>query len=245
MRFLFLFLFCIALVGATIPDFKTQQLKNNRVKEAYSSKEKEVTNLLQEKKNSTKTLELFIRVFKKDERLEVWGKNKADAKFQLIKNYSICNSSGILGPKRKMGDGQTPEGFYMINVFNPNSSYHLSLGINYPNKSDLFFSKRQNPGNNIFIHGACVTIGCIPLTDENIKEVYLLAVEARNNGQLNIPVHIFPAQLDASFFENTVSENNARLIGFWKNLKPGFDYFESHKTIPAISVDGAGKYILQ
>ena len=71
--------------------------------------------------------------------------------------------SGTMGPKRLQGDYQVPEGFYYINEFNPNSNYHLHLGLNYPNASDKILSDSLRPGGDIYIHGSCVSIGCIPL----------------------------------------------------------------------------------
>src|SRR5690606_11025729 len=103
---------------------------------------------------------------------------KNGEKFTLVKTYPVCSSSGLPGPKRKKGDRQTPEGFYHIDRFNPQSAFHLSLGINYPNSSDKILG-HSDPGGDIFIHGSCVTIGCVPLTDDLIKEVYVLAVEAK------------------------------------------------------------------
>lgn len=103
--------------------------------------------------------------------------------FRLIKDYQICSLSGELGPKRQQGDLQVPEGFYWIDRFNPASNFYLSLGINYPNQFDRILGKSGELGGDIFIHGGCVTIGCIPITDDKIKELYLIAVEAKSNGQ--------------------------------------------------------------
>ena len=146
-----------------------------------------------------------------------------------------------MGPKRQQGDGQVPEGFYNVAVFNPYSSYHLSLGINYPNASDRIVGK-GNLGGDIMIHGSCVTIGCMPLTDTYIKEVYILAVEARTNGQQTIPVHIFPTKMDEKGM-NLLADTNSKQLDFWKNIKTGYDYFEQKKQLPKFSVDKAGKYV--
>jgi murein L,D-transpeptidase YafK len=94
------------------------------------------------------------------------------------------------------------------------------------------------------IHGNCVTIGCIPLTDTYIKEVYVLAVEARTNGQTSIPVHIFPCRMDEKgmkFLEDEFG-GKAALLDFWKNIKPGYDLFEKKKELPKITVDKNGGY---
>jgi murein L,D-transpeptidase YafK len=81
------------------------------------------------------------------------------------------------------GDYQVPEGFYYINEFNPKSAYHLSLGLNYPNASDKVLSDSIKPGGDIYIHGNCVTVGCIPLQNNQIEELYVLAANAKNAGQ--------------------------------------------------------------
>src|SRR6476661_5799507 len=105
---------------------------------------------------------VYIRSFKYDAQIELWVKNEAKDKYRLFKTYKVCMQSGSMGPKRLQGDYQVPEGFYYINEFNPRSSYHLSLGINYPNASDKVLSDSLKPGGEIYIHGNCVTVGCIP-----------------------------------------------------------------------------------
>jgi murein L,D-transpeptidase YafK len=162
----------------------------------------------------------------------------------LLKEYPVCATSGRLGPKRQQGDGQIPEGFYFINGFNPVSNFHLSLRINYPNESDRILGVRGHLGGDIFIHGDCVTIGCVPITDDGIKEVYLIAVEARSAGQTRIPVHIFPARLDDEGLGKLERDcaDQPNLPEFWRNLKDGFDSFEKHHKLPRMRVTRDGKY---
>jgi murein L,D-transpeptidase YafK len=226
-------------------DFKTSQLKYIRVKTAYKEKEEYILNTL--KKNSISKPQIFLRVFKREQILEVWAKNNSEKEFKKILEYPFCSTSGKLGPKRKEGDYQIPEGFYYINRFNPQSNFYLSLGINYPNESDKILSDKKNPGGDVFIHGGCATIGCIPITDEKIKELYVLSVEARSNGQIKIPVHIFPYKLTKNNFDKLKSEfqYDKQLILFWENLKIGFDYFENKKSLPEINVSTDGKYIIK
>jgi len=221
--------------------FKLSQQKAIRVKSAYSEKWEGLKSDIK-KKGISEKFELFIRVFKESKLVEVWLKSNSESEYKLFKTYDICASSGRLGPKRSQGDGQVPEGFYTIAVFNPYSSYHLSLGLSYPNASDRIKGK-GNLGGDIMIHGSCVTIGCLPLTDTYIKEVYILAVEAKNNGQQNIPVHIFPTKMNdkGMLF---LSELNTDLLDFWKNLKLGYDYFENNKRVPKISTDKSGNYLV-
>jgi murein L,D-transpeptidase YafK len=78
----------------------------------------------------------MLLAYKEEQELELYAKNKAEVTFKKIARYSICQKSGQLGPKRKQGEDQVPEGFYHIDRFNPASFYHLSLGINYPNAAD-------------------------------------------------------------------------------------------------------------
>jgi murein L,D-transpeptidase YafK len=140
---------------------------------------------------------------------------------------------------------QIPEGVYYINHFNPQSNFYLSLGLNYPNVSDKILSDKKNPGGAIYIHGDCVTIGCIPLTDDKIKEVYVLAVEARNNGQEKIPVHIFPTKLtDEGLSMLKATFPQATHFRFWSNLKTVYDDFERTRKLNPINVKNTGEYFL-
>jgi len=226
----------------TAVSFKSEQLKNNRVKTAYQEKEAIVKSLLSDK-NIT-SAHIYIRAFKKEEVLEVLARSKSDQTYKKVIQYDFCTSSGILGPKRQQGDYQIPEGFYHIDRFNPWSNFYLSLGINYPNSSDRILGNKQNLGGDIFIHGSCVTIGCIPLTDDKIKELYVFAVEAKNNGQSKIPVHIFPTKMTDWNMAGLKSEYESEnwLLDFWENLKEGYDYFEAKKTLPTVSVSSTGAY---
>jgi len=140
--------------------------------------------------------QIYIRSFKYDSQLEVWARNQSDEAYRLFKTYKICALSGNLGPKRMDGDFQVPEGCYHIVSFNPKSEFHMALGLDYPNSSDQLLSDSIRPGKGILIHGACVTQGCIPLQNDQIEELYLLAAYAHAQGQDFIPVHIFPVQFN-------------------------------------------------
>lgn len=225
---------------------KQKQLQHSRVRAAFTCKEQLLKTAFQEIELSYPPQNLFIRIFKKEKQLEVWAKERRMG-YKLARTYGICASSGGPGPKRRRGDLQVPEGFYHISDFNPFSNFHLSLGISYPNRSDRILKTGNDPGGAIYIHGNCVTIGCVPITDEGIKELYLLAVEARAGGQTRIPIHIFPARMDSSVYKMLVKEHagDQGLIGFWENIKTGFDYFESSGRLPKISVDNKGKYLFE
>lgn len=187
---------------------------------------------------------VFLRAFKSEQQLELWIQDSTT--FRLFRTYSICKVPGLLGPKRKEGDLQVPEGLYWIEVFNPKSSYHLSMGINYPNASDLILSDPKKPGGEIYIHGNCVSVGCLPITDEKIRELYLLASDARDAGQQQIPVHIFPCRMTPENRKNLLALNRQELLPFWDNLGEAYDFFERRKILPTYTIESAtGRYRLE
>lgn len=181
---------------------------------------------------------VFIRIFKESRELELWLKK--EDKYRLFKIYDICYFSGEPGPKLRQGDYQSPEGFYYVkpSQLNPNSTFHLSINIGYPNRYDR---AHHRTGRYIMIHGNCVSIGCYAMTDKAIEEIYTLAEAAFRSGQSFFRVHIFPFRMK----EEKMEENkNTRWINFWRNLKQGYDYFEQHKIPPDVLVRD-GKYIFQ
>ena len=130
---------------------------------------------------------LSILVFKKERRVELWAKG-----LDTPHVYPMTGFSGELGPKLKEGDGQIPEGVYGIEYLNPNSLFHLSLKISYPNDFDLEMAKkdgRTELGGDIMIHGGTATVGCMPVGDENIEEIFYLVAKA---GLRNVKVVIAP-----------------------------------------------------
>lgn len=218
----------------------------SRVEIAQSEYENALRKLLGKKSIDYEQCEIYLRAFKFEEILEVWAKNSSDATFKLIKSYDFCTNSGELGPKRREGDLQIPEGIYHINRFNPQSSFYLSLGLNYPNKSDLYFADKTQPGSDIFIHGACVSVGCIAIKNEGIKELYTLANQAKFSGQTVIRTDIFPIQFDneisVTHLDELVDYQSNKT--FWQNLEEVFWGFESIKQLHKIQVNEAGKYIV-
>lgn len=237
----------LSLVMSLLPQesFKHTQLKNSRVKTAYEEKESVVKKYFNDKELNYSGFELFIRAFKKEKKLEAWIKENGKQQFTLLHVYDFCSTSGTVGPKRKEGDLQIPEGVYHLNHFNPHSNFYLSLGVSYPNESDKILSNKKSPGGAIYIHGNCVTIGCIPITDEKIKELYVLAVEARNSGQEKIPIHVFPSKLDDAALAQLERDFGTKHLAFWKNLQVIYKDFETSNKLRPVSVDNTGKYRLQ
>ncbi len=200
-----------------------------------------------EKKLTWPPQSLYIRSFKYDRQLEVWVKGNDKENFRLFKTYKVCMQSGTTGPKRFEGDYQVPEGFYYINEFNPNSKYHLSLGLNYPNASDKILSDSLRPGSAIYIHGNCVSTGCIAISDLPMEELYIIASHVRANGQDFIPVHVFPIRYNLKKSVDYLDESTAGKLEvkkFAAKLKEAFDFFEEKKQLPVIMVKKSGEYVI-
>jgi murein L,D-transpeptidase YafK len=225
-------------------EFLHHQQTYERVRTAFDKKEKTVVEALTACGVEIKEMEVLFVAYKAEQLLEVYAKRKTAGRYQKINHYTVCASSGTLGPKRKQGDLQVPEGFYCIDRYNPVSHFFLSLGLNYPNASDRLLGKGPRLGGDIFIHGACVTVGCLPMTDDKIMEIYLYALHARNNGQLHVPVYIFPFVMHELNMEKykKMHQENGLLLNFWSNLKEGFDRFQKEMTALDVQVESNGAY---
>ena len=175
---------------------------------------------------------VFIRIFKEEAVLEVWVA-KGD-RFQLFETYPICNYSGHLGPKLKEGDRQSPEGFYSVpaSAMNPNSSYHLSFNLGFPNRYDRAHGRT---GSYLMVHGDCLSIGCYAMTDAGIEEIYGLVDAAHKAGQGAVSVHAFPFRMTA---DRLAQEQSNKWYEYWTNLKQGYDFFETHGVPAKVGVDG-------
>lgn len=174
---------------------------------------------------------IFIRIFKYTAELEIWI--KVGKQYELLQTYEICRQSGYLGPKLKEGDKQGPEGFYYVtkNRLNPNSKFHLSFNLGYPNTYDRV---HKRTGSALMVHGNCVSIGCFAMTDEKIEEIYELVEKALGNRQRVVRVHIFPFRMTEAKMEQYQANE---WYDFWMNLKEGYDYFEDKGTPPNVEVE--------
>ncbi len=219
-----------------------------RINEALRRKQDTLMKQFREKGLEWPAKYMYVRSFKYDSHLEVWVKSEKNEPYKLFKNYRVCALAGTLGPKRMRGDYQVPEGFYYINEFKPNSMYHLALGLNYPNASDRMLSDSLAPGGDIYIHGSCVTTGCIPIMDSQIEELYILATWAKSQGQDFIPVHVFPI----SFNNQRSATYLAKYLKDFPEYGPmvaqfrhAYDYFDKKKQLPLIMVDDKGRYVIE
>ncbi|HXD93704.1 MAG TPA: L,D-transpeptidase family protein [Bacteroidia bacterium] len=220
--------------------FLKQQLKYPHVAQAYKEKWSAISKNFKEKGIDSNDFNVLIRVFKEEKTVELWLKAKNVAKYIYYTSYSICRSSGVLGPKRTEGDLQVPEGFYKVNFFNAYSDYYLAMQVDYPNQSDKILGRKPF-GGEIMIHGNCVTIGCIPITDDKIKELYLICLYSKGAGH-DVIVHSFPFKLEAKKLEEAKKQYNKPLTDFWSNLAAGYNYFEEKKQLPQITVEANGAY---
>ncbi|MCA0406764.1 MAG: murein L,D-transpeptidase [Proteobacteria bacterium] len=177
---------------------------------------------------------ILFRAFKKESELEVW-KQDASGEYKLLKTFPMCRWSGQLGPKKAEGDRQVPEGFYSITPaqLNPNSSYYLSFNIGYPNAYDRQLGRT---GAHIMVHGACSSMGCFSMTDEQVADIYALSREAFGGGQKAIQFQSYPFRMNAQNLARYRADEN---MSFWKNIKEGSDYFEVSKREPKVSVCNA------
>lgn len=216
---------------------------NARVARAIRERRPHLVKLFREAGVTYPAHRVLIRIFKRERVLELWAQGESGT-YHKVKDYPVCAASGELGPKRRQGDGQVPEGFYHVRVFNPWSAFHLSLGINYPNASDRLLGHRRDPGGAIMIHGNCVSIGCVAIKDGPASEVYLAASESHARSGRRVDVHIFPTRLDAEGVAFLTQHHAARteLLAFWDSLRPGYRYFEEHHRLPRVTVDRRGRY---
>ncbi|MGO4998350.1 L,D-transpeptidase family protein [Oceanisphaera sp. W20_SRM_FM3] len=119
--------------------------------------------------------DIVLLATKEEKSLELWARNDGD--FTFIRSYPISKASGGSGPKLREGDRQVPEGIYRITQLNPNSNFHLSMRLDYPNSYDLMRAAkegRRNLGGDIYIHGKAQSTGCLAVGDIAIEELFVL-----------------------------------------------------------------------
>ena len=186
---------------------------------------------LMQEKGMTKESPILLRIYKEESELEIWKKTTA-GNYELLKKFGICKWSGELGPKVRQGDRQAPEGFYSIRpeLMNPHSSYHLAFNLGFPNEFDRAHNRT---GAHLMVHGDCSSSGCYAMTDEQIAEIFALAREAFDGGQLAFQVQAFPFRMTQA---NMTRHRNNPNIPFWRTLKEGSDHFEVTRQEPKIDV---------
>jgi len=173
----------------------SNQFSNNTIESRYKQYYESVKERIEpffKKANALFPPEKLVLIAVKDEKiLELYSCDiKDNCKF--VKKYDILAASGKSGPKLKSGDRQVPEGIYNIEFLNPNSKFHLSLRVNYPNSFDRKMAEkdnRTNLGGDIMIHGSNSSIGCIAIGNDNIEEIFILSAIVKKE---NIKIIITP-----------------------------------------------------
>lgn len=141
--------------------------------------------------------ELTFVVFKDQRTLEIFARNNSGS-WRFIRTYPILGTSGQLGPKLREGDRQIPEGIYRVVFLNPNSMYHVSLRLDYPNAFDhemALADGREHLGTDIMIHGKTSSIGCLAMGDEAAEDLFTLTALTKSE---NVTVLISPTDLRRS-----------------------------------------------
>ncbi len=176
---------------------------------------------------------VLVRIFKKESELELWKRDNT-GKYAFLKVYPMCRWSGQLGPKKSEGDRQAPEGFYHVrqSMLNPESDYHLSFNLGFPNAYDSAFGRT---GTALMVHGACTSSGCFAISNQGVGELYAVLREAFKAGQETVQVQSFPFRMTPENMANYRADPN---IEFWQNLEEGSDYFEVTRQPPKVSVCG-------
>jgi murein L,D-transpeptidase YafK len=176
---------------------------------------------------------VMVRIFKKESELEVWKRDRT-GQYALLKTYPMCRWSGQLGPKRREGDRQSPEGFYAVtpDLMNPRSQFHLSFNLGYPNALER---SQGYSGTALMVHGACTSAGCFALTNDGVSEIYAMAREAFAGGQKSFQVQSLPFRMTP---DNMARHRENANFAFWKNLKEGSDHFEATKQPPRLAACG-------
>ena len=215
---------------------REKNLTYTRVREAYHAKEKAIAKTLASNGISRDSLRIYLRAFKTEKVVELWAKNSGDSVFVPVREFPICELSGTVGPKRRSRDLQVPEGFYYLSDMNPYSKYYLSLKINYPNSSDSVRGVRGHLGNLIYIHGSCISSGCLAMTDDRIKELFVYCVEAYNSGQEKIGITIYPSRLEDAVYTGLISRygKDRDKVSLWGDLKKSYDQFNQKRTPPEV-----------
>lgn len=168
----------------------------------------------------------------------MWAAATPHGSLTQVTTYGICAASGGLGPKRREGDRQVPEGFYAISYFNSASRFHLSMQVSYPNAADRRHGHPRSPGGEIMIHGNCVSAGCLALGDERIEELWVMATALRDRGG-RVRVHLYPARDVAALLATGEHPEHHDL---WRNLAEGKQLFDESHRLFEVTITPGGRY---
>ena len=182
---------------------------------------------------------MLLRVFKLEREVEVWVQPEDQQTFVLFRIFPICFYSGKLGPKVKEGDMQSPEGFYFVGPaqMRAKSQYHRAIDFAFPNDYD---AAQGYTGTELLIHGNCVSSGCYAMTDPFVEQLFELGSATAATAAQGFWIHAFPFHMTA---EALAGQQDSPWLGFWQQLKAGYDAFETSRIPPHIRVEG-GRYVV-
>ena len=212
------------------------QMAVENILQPYTYAKRKLTPYFTKAKVSYPPREITFIALKQEIKLELRARGSGE--FRFIRDYHIQAASGVAGPKLRQGDRQVPEGIYRIVELNPNSHYHLSMKLNYPNEFDLLHARREGrsaPGSDILIHGKAASTGCLAMGDEAIEELFVLTAQV---GAENVKVVIsphdprtYPLKADSeedpewtSELYSIISREIKALSPVVKSAKPGYDH---------------------
>jgi murein L,D-transpeptidase YafK len=235
----------IAKTNLSIGDRAT----NIRLQEVYQAGDiiNSLPRLIREQGLVYNNMDLVLRVFKKELNIALWVRpNNTDHPYRLLKTYDITDSIvSTLGPKSMLGDQLTPEGIYTLEFY-PSfrwSDFYLAFKVSYPNEADeqrrRFWGIENKAGGAINLHGCCISIGCIPVGNPAIEELFFL-IRANQKGGSEIHIHIFPFNFQSEDGQRLLQiylQNNKRYYDFWQGLQAINESFLLNKKIPMIKVD--------
>ena len=228
------------------------------LREAYLSGNNQecIPFLIKEQDLPYKNLDILLRVFKKELETSLWVRSRnSNQAYHLIKTYTITDDIvSVLGPKSALGDNLTPEGIYTLEFY-PSlrwSDFYLAFRVTYPNDADKqrreYWKIGGKAGGAINLHGCCVSIGCIPVGNPAVEELFLLLRANQKSGTI-VNIHIFPFKFDTENGRKLMQlykEKNSPYHAFWQSLEVINSYFISHKHIPFItSSSQTGYYLLK
>ena len=207
-------------------------------------------------------LDIYLQVYKLEQEVLVWVRPTArDTPYVLLKTFGVTGStftyplSGspqMAGPKTQQGDLKVPEGCYQLTWQNEWSDFYLGYLLSYPNQGDSvrrqYWREGRRSGGAIVLHGGSATVGCIPVGNSGIEELYLLLSRNWRQGQRHGVIHLFPFRFWEP--ENEVvlqrySASRPELAEFWGSLRAVSDYFQEHRHLPQIDFNAhTGHYVL-
>jgi murein L,D-transpeptidase YafK len=188
-----------ALFFWLLPNIAGAHTVEGRLREFGDSVKKRMAPYFEKAGVSYPPQRLTFIALKEEKILEVYASER------LIRSYPILAASGGAGPKLRQGDGQVPEGIYRINAFNPDSLFHVSMRVGYPNADDKARARedeRTNLGGDIMIHGNAVSIGCVAVGDEAAEDLFVLAAAAKPQ---NVKVILSPVDFRKRTLEGDIA----------------------------------------